>query len=39
MMIGMFAANYEYDDKGIADSPLVQHNGKWFFITGIGYSW
>lgn len=37
--MGMFAANYEYYDKGIADSPLVQHNGEWFFITGIGYSW
>ena len=36
---GMFAANYEYYDKGIANSPIVQHSGEWFFITGIGYSW
>ncbi|MDI9221542.1 MipA/OmpV family protein [Pantoea sp. EA-12] len=37
--IGLIAANYEYYDKGIANSPLVQHNGEWLFITGIGYSW
>lgn len=36
---GMIAVNYEYYDKGIANSPLVQDNGEWLFITGIGYSW
>ncbi|MCA1177690.1 MULTISPECIES: MipA/OmpV family protein [unclassified Pantoea] len=35
----MFAANYEFYDEGIASSPIVQHSGEWFFITGVGYLW
>lgn len=37
--VGMFAANYELYDKDIANSPIVQHNGEWFTIVGIGYTW
>lgn len=36
--VGMFAANYELYDNDIADSPIVQHQGEWYVITGIGYT-
>ncbi|MFI3014263.1 MipA/OmpV family protein [Klebsiella aerogenes] len=37
--VGMFAANYELYDNDIADSPIVQHQGEWYTITGVGYTW
>lgn len=37
--VGLFAANYEFYDKDIADSPIVQHNGEWYVIAGVGYTW
>lgn len=37
--VGMFAANYEFYDKDIADSPVVQHDGEWYVIAGVGYTW
>jgi MipA family protein len=37
--VGMFAANYELYDKDIADSPIVQHNGEFYVIAGVGYTW
>ena len=36
---GMFAANYELYDRDIANSPLVQHRGEFYAITGVGYTW
>ncbi|MEL4013703.1 MipA/OmpV family protein [Dryocola clanedunensis] len=37
--MGLFAANYEFYDKSIADSPLVQHSGELYTILAVGYSW
>ncbi|MGU3522769.1 MipA/OmpV family protein [Enterobacteriaceae bacterium C23F] len=37
--MGLFAANYELYDKDIADSPVVQHKGEFYVITGVGYTW
>lgn len=37
--MGMFAANYEFYDKDIADSPIVQHNGELYGIVAVGYIW
>ncbi|MCT4706568.1 MipA/OmpV family protein [Enterobacteriaceae bacterium H11S18] len=37
--MAMFAANYEFYDKSIADSPLVQHDGELYTIAAVGYTW
>ncbi|MCE0825440.1 MULTISPECIES: MipA/OmpV family protein [Buttiauxella] len=37
--VGMLAANYEFYDKDIADSPIVQHNGELYGILAVGYIW
>jgi outer membrane protein len=37
--MGLFAANYEFYDKDIANSPIVQHNGEFYVIAGVGYTW
>jgi len=37
--VGMFAANYEFYDKDIADSPIVQHNGELYATVAVGYIW
>lgn len=37
--VGMFAANYEHYDKGIANSPLVQHQGELYAGFAVGYIW
>ena len=37
--LGMFAANYEFYDKDIADSPIVQHNGELYGLLAVGYIW
>jgi Outer membrane protein V len=37
--VASVSANYEFYDKDIADSPIVQHQGEWYAIAGVGYTW
>ncbi len=37
--LGLAAVSYELYDKGIKNSPLVQHSGELYVITGLGYIW
>ncbi|MFB2866240.1 MipA/OmpV family protein [Aeromonas sp. MdU4] len=37
--IGMFAMNYEWYDRDIKNSPIVQHNGELYAGFGLGYIW
>jgi outer membrane protein len=37
--LGLIAVNYEYYDSGIRNSPLVQHDGELYVISGVGYVW
>lgn len=37
--IGTLSGGYEWYDKRIANSPLVQHRGEAFLIAALGYVW
>ena len=37
--VGSVSGSYEWYDKDIANSPIVQHNGEWYVIAGVGYTW
>jgi outer membrane protein len=37
--IGTVSAGYEWYDKRIANSPIVQHRGEAFLIAALGYVW
>lgn len=37
--IGMFAMNYEWYDRDIKNSPIVQHNGELYAGFALGYIW
>ncbi|MGL4845513.1 MAG: MipA/OmpV family protein [Aeromonas veronii] len=37
--IGMFAMNYEWYDRDIKNSPIVQHDGELYAGFALGYIW
>ncbi|MBB1200848.1 MipA/OmpV family protein [Enterobacteriaceae bacterium 89] len=37
--VGSVSTSYELYDNDIQNSPIVQHQGEWYVIAGVGYTW